>query len=105
MNDIALAVEQLARAIEDQPDEVRIWAAAAFAIRLGVIAFLSTADDPVQVVTEVGELWVDQVAELLEDEPHRRGDTLRAAAVVQRLLDGAAPRRGLTSGNSPPLTS
>ncbi len=43
MNDIALAVEQLARAIEDQPDEVRIWAAASFAgcVRTIDVGFIS----------------------------------------------------------------
>lgn len=92
MNDIALAVQQLARAIEDQPDEVRIWAAASFAGHLGLAAIISAKDDPVEAIVEIGEMWADSVAELLDDQPHRRGDTLRAAhAVVERLLDGAAP--------------
>ena len=54
-----------------------------------------------EAITEIGEMWADMVAEQLEDEPNRQGDTLRAAhAVVQRLLDGvedeglANPRRG-----------
>ena len=47
MNDIALAVEQVACAIDDQPDEVRIWAAASFAQRLGLDAILSANPDPV----------------------------------------------------------
>ena len=90
MNDIALAVERLARAIEDQPDEVRIWAAASFAQRLGLGAILSANPDPVEAIVETGEMWADSVAELLVDQPHRRGDALMAArAVVQRLLDGA----------------
>ena len=90
MNDIALAVEQVACAIDDQPDEVRIWAAASFAQRLGLDAILSANPDPVEGISEIGEMWADSVSELLEDQPCRRGDALMAArAVVQRLLDGA----------------
>ena len=94
MNDIALAVQQLARAIEDQPDEVRIWAAASFAGHLGLDVIVSANPGPVEAIIEVGELWADSVAELLEDQPHRRGETMRGAhGVVQRLLDGAVARR------------
>ena len=100
-NDIIIAIEILARAVQDEDSTVRVWAAASLASRLGMAAILTANPDRVEAVVEVGELWVLSVAELLEDEPHRQGDTLRAAhAVVQRLLDGvedeglANPRRG-----------
>ena len=56
MNDIAIAVQQLASAIEDQPDEVRIWAAASFAGHLGLAAIISANDDPVEAIVEIGEM-------------------------------------------------
>ena len=94
MNDIARAVEQLASTIRDQPDEVRIWAAASLASRLGLEAIHSANSDPVEAIVETGEMWADSVAELLVDQPHRRGDILRAAhAVVQRLLHEVARQR------------
>ncbi len=87
MNDIAEGIEQLARHVEREPSEVRIWTTFSLASRLGLEAILSSAPDPVQAVVEVGELWTDQVAEVLEGEPHRQADTLRAArAVIKRLL-------------------
>jgi len=88
MNEIAHAIEQLARRVEAQPSEVRIWTAFSLASRLSLEAILSATPDPVEAVAEVGEMWADQVAQQLEDEPNRRAATLRAAhAVIQRLLD------------------
>ena len=86
MHDITQALDKLAVAAADQPDVVRIWTVASLANRLGLIAVLTAQEDPVEVIGELGELWVLSVTELLESERHRRGETLRAAhAIVQRL--------------------
>ncbi len=99
---ITIAIENLARAVEGEDDAVRIWTVATVASRLGMTAVLTTEEDSVASMVEVGQMWADMVAEQLEDEPDRRGETLRAAhAVVQRLLDGVEDdgltnrRRGL----------
>jgi len=89
MNDIALAVKQLARRVEDLPSEVRIWTTSSLASSLGVQAHLTTIADPVEAVAELGDLWVGQVAELLEDCPSRQAEVLRAAHQVVVNLLGA----------------
>ena len=87
MNDIPTDIEHLAQAAECEPSVVRIWTVATLAGRLGLEAVVSSAPDPVQALTEVGELWADMVEQQLEEHPDREADTLRAAhAVVQRLL-------------------
>jgi hypothetical protein len=88
-NDIVIAIENLARAVEAEDDEIRLWAMATVASRLGMTAVLTTEEDAVASLVEVGEMWCDTVAQQLEDDPGRRGETLRAAhAVVMRLLEG-----------------
>ena len=87
MQDIADAIEKLAIAIEDQPSVIRIWTVATLASRLGLEVAISASPDPVDAIEDLGEIWADSVVQQLEDEPHRQGDTLRAAhTVVQRLL-------------------
>ena len=87
MQDIADAIRNLACKVQDQPSEVRIWTALSLASSIGLEAILSSSPDPVEAIVEVGELWVLSVDELLEEQPHRQGEVLRAAhAVVQRLL-------------------
>ena len=93
-DEITIAADDIAGAAEGEDDVVRIWAAASVAHRLGLDVILSANPDPVEAIVETGEVWADTVAELLEDEPHRRADTLRAAhAVIERLLEGVAGRR------------
>ena len=86
-DDITRSIENLARAAEHEDDTVRIWAVATLASRLGMVAVLTTLEDPVEAITEVGEMWVGMVAQQLEEQPGKAGDTLRAShGVVQRLL-------------------
>ena len=89
MNDqITIAIENLARAVEGEDDAVRIWAMATVASRLGMTAVLTTEEDPVASMVEVGQMWTDSVEQLLEDDPEHTGDTLRAAhGVVMGLLE------------------
>ena len=95
MNDIALAIKKLARQVENQPSEVRIWTTMSLASSVGVQAHLTTITDPVEAITEMGDLWVGQVAELLEDCPSRRAEVLRAAhQVVVDLLAAVAESAG-----------
>ena len=85
--DIDITIEQLAAAVEGQPSTIRIWTVARLASALGLDAILSDTDDPWLSITEVGEMWIDGLAELLEDAPDRQADTFRAAqAVLRRLL-------------------
>jgi len=91
INDIHRAVEYLGTALADEGNLVRIWAVASLASRVGVEAVLTSAEDRVVALEETGTLWADTFAELLEDEPQRRADALRAAhAVVVHLL-GSIP--------------
>ena len=86
-DDITRSIENLARAAEGADDTVRIWAVATLASRLGMVAVLTTLEDPVEAITEVGEMWTDMVAQQLEEQPDKSGQTFRASrAVVQRLL-------------------
>ena len=88
-NDIIIAIENLARALEDEDDAIRLWAMATVASRLGMTAVLTTEEDAVASIVEVGEMWADSVEQQLEDDPGRRGETLRAAhSVMTRLLKG-----------------
>ena len=85
--DIDRTIENLAQAVGDQPSQVRIWVALQLAAALGFDAIITATDDPVEALLEVGTMWADRVPELLEREPHRQGETFKAAhAVVQRLL-------------------
>lgn len=85
--DIDISIQKLAAEVADEPSTVRIWTVARLASAIGLDAILTGTEDPVEAIVEVGEMWADQVAQQLEDEPHRRVDTLRAAhSVVQRLL-------------------
>jgi len=87
MQDIADAISQLARKVETQPSEVRLWAASSLSSSIGLEAILSSSPDPVESIFEMGDLWVVSVGEMLEEQPNRQGEVLRAAhAVVQRLL-------------------
>ena len=87
-NDIIIAIENLARALEDEDDAIRLWAMATVASRLGMTAVLTTEEDAVASIVEVGEMWSDSVGQQLEDEPGRRDESLRAAhGVVMRLLE------------------
>lgn len=87
MQDIVDAIRNLAYKAQDQPSEVRIWTASSLSSSLGLEAILSSSEDPVEAIVEMGDLWVLAVDELLEEQPHRQGEVLRAAhAVVQRLL-------------------
>ena len=87
-NDIIIAIENLALAAHGEDDAVRIWAMATVASRLGMTAVLTTEEDPVASMVEVGQMWTDSVEQLLEDDPEHSGDTLRAAhGVVMGLLE------------------
>lgn len=81
MNDIAETIGQLATTIEHQPSVVRIWTVATLASSLGLEVIVSAQAELAEAIVEVGELWVDKVAETLEDDPDRQADTLRAASV------------------------
>lgn len=86
--EIHCAVEALGAALEDEPDEIRIWTTFSLASRLGLEAVLTAATDPVEAIVEIGALWADQVAQQVLDEPGRLSETLRAAhAVIECLLD------------------
>lgn len=98
---IAEAIEQLAQQVEEEDDLVSLWAVAAFAIRLGVVAVVSTAEDPVEAMTEVGEMWADMVLDVLERQPERRLDVLRSVAGIraQQARDvGGTFKRGRRAG-------
>ena len=99
-DDITRSIENLARAAEHEDAIVRIWAVATLASRLNVVAALSSEDDAVEAITDIGESWTDMVEQQLHEQPDRRGDTLRAShAVVQRLL------RGINVEDRPPATA
>jgi hypothetical protein len=88
MNDIANAIERLAHQAEHEDDPVRIWAVAALAIRLGVVAVLAEDDDPVEAVAEIGEIWAGMVTEVMDEHPGQRAEVMSAAQkVIRRVLD------------------
>ena len=88
MNDITTAIEHLARRITDEPSITRIWTVASLASALQLQVILSASTDSVEAITEVGQMWTDMVADVLEDEPGRKAETLRAArTVVGQLLN------------------
>ena len=92
VTDIHQAVESLGASLEDEPDEVRIWAVFTLASRVGLEAILTAAADPVDAIVEIGAMWTDMVEQQFGDEPGRHPDTLRAAhAVVERLLGVVCP--------------
>lgn len=102
MNDIAHAIEQLARLVEHEDPVVHLWAVASLAARLGVVAVLADACDPVEAVAEIGDLWADQVVELLEEHPGRKAEVMSAVQVVmRRLLDAVQARDRQPEGTHP----
>ena len=58
MQDIALAIEKLAAAVEDQPSQVRIWMALQLAAVLGLDAIITATDDPVEALIEVSAVAI-----------------------------------------------
>ena len=73
---------------QDNAEAMSIWASAALASKLGLVAILVPGGDPEEAIVEAGEMWVAMVLEHLEDEPDRREETLWAALrVVEPLLE------------------
>ena len=62
-------IDDLAAAVQAEPEELRIWAVAALANRLGLVVVVTPSGDPLEAITEVGTAFADIVFERLEDEP------------------------------------
>ena len=87
ITDIPQAVERLGLSIEHYEDEVRVWAVAMLASRLGITAVFTSLDGRAEAIGELGAMWADMVREAVEDEPLGSPDALRAAhGVVEQLL-------------------
>lgn len=101
---IEAALDQLAAAVEaeDHPADMALWTTAAVASRFGVTFALSHDSTPLHALREVGDEWVEQIVEFIDDYPDQQADTLRVALSVVQVLVDAVRQRGLASGPTSP---
>lgn len=66
---------------------VRVWAVASLANALGVRVYVTSLSDPVDAMTEFGQLWAADLQSVLAHSPGRPEEIVQATrCVVQSLL-------------------
>ena len=97
--EIAEVIDRLAERIrrDGNGDIYAPWAVATLASNLGVTVAIASSTDPVGVVRDCGEDWVDEIGRALDGYSGDVADVLRVAyAAIERIV-GEVRRRGLAA--------